>query len=60
MPYLSEIERGRKEASSEILAATAQALGLTLTDLLSHARNNLTRHSHTTSTTHNESLCLAA
>jgi len=34
MPYLSELERGRKEASSEILAAAANALGLRLSDLL--------------------------
>ncbi|WP_434595616.1 helix-turn-helix domain-containing protein [Streptomyces sp. A5-4] len=34
MPYLSELERGHKEASSEILAAAAQALGLNLADLL--------------------------
>ena len=34
MPYLSEIERGRKEPSSEILAGIAAALGLTLVDLL--------------------------
>jgi DNA-binding XRE family transcriptional regulator len=31
--YLSEVERGRKEASSEILAAVTSALGLTLLDL---------------------------
>ncbi|MRG59461.1 helix-turn-helix domain-containing protein [Agromyces sp. CFH 90414] len=31
--YLSEIERGRKEPSSEILAAVAGALGLTLVDV---------------------------
>lgn len=31
--YLSEIERGRKEASSEVLAAVDGALGLTLLDL---------------------------
>jgi hypothetical protein len=31
--YLSEVERGRKEASSEILAAVTGALGLTLLDL---------------------------
>jgi hypothetical protein len=30
MPYLSELERGRKEASSEVLAAAAKALGLNL------------------------------
>ncbi|MEN8653617.1 helix-turn-helix transcriptional regulator [Streptomyces sp. 21So2-11] len=34
MPYLSELERGHKEASSEILAAAARALGLSLADLL--------------------------
>ncbi|WP_345143809.1 helix-turn-helix transcriptional regulator, partial [Streptomyces mexicanus] len=34
VPYLSEIERGRKEASSEVLAAAAQGLGLGLGDLL--------------------------
>jgi transcriptional regulator with XRE-family HTH domain len=31
--YLSEIERGRKEPSSEILSAVAGALGLTLLDV---------------------------
>lgn len=45
MPYLSEVERGRKEASSEVLAAAAQALGLGLGDLLSLAQGELTRHS---------------
>ena len=34
MPYLSELERGRKEGSSEILAAICAALGLELADLL--------------------------
>src|SRR3954454_8854805 len=34
MPYLSEIERGRKEPSSEILAGICAAMGLTLLDLL--------------------------
>ncbi|AZS89186.1 XRE family transcriptional regulator [Streptomyces griseoviridis] len=43
MPYLSEVERGRKEASSEVLAAAARALGLTLADLLTLARGELTR-----------------
>lgn len=33
VPYLSEIERGRKEPSSEVLAAVAGALGLTLADV---------------------------
>ena len=31
--YLSELERGRKEASSEVLAAVTGALDLTLLDL---------------------------
>ena len=44
MPYLSEVERGRKEASSEVLAAAAQALGLGLADLLSLTQNELTRY----------------
>ncbi|MFI6357480.1 helix-turn-helix domain-containing protein [Streptomyces sp. NPDC050743] len=43
LPYLSEIERGRKEASSEVLAAAAHALGLGLGDLLSLAHGELTR-----------------
>jgi transcriptional regulator with XRE-family HTH domain len=38
MPYLSEIERGRKEPSSEILAGICSALGMTLVDLLQEAR----------------------
>ncbi len=32
--YLSEIERGHKEASSEVLASIAQALGVPLSELL--------------------------
>ncbi|MGW2744020.1 helix-turn-helix domain-containing protein [Streptomyces sp. NPDC001450] len=44
LPYLSEIERGRKEASSEVLAAAARALGLGLGDLLSLTQRELTRH----------------
>ncbi|POX45011.1 transcriptional regulator [Streptomyces sp. Ru71] len=43
MPYLSEVERGRKEASSEVLAAAAQALGLSLGDLLARAQSELVR-----------------
>nr|BFD86426.1 helix-turn-helix transcriptional regulator [Streptomyces sp. Xyl84] len=43
MPYLSEIERGRKEASSEVLAAAAQALGLGLAGLLALAQGELLR-----------------
>jgi hypothetical protein len=43
MPYLSELERGRKEASSEVLAAAAHALGLGLADLLARAHSRLVR-----------------
>jgi transcriptional regulator with XRE-family HTH domain len=32
--YLSEVERGRKEPSSEVLAAICRALGLALPELL--------------------------
>lgn len=34
IPYLSEIERGRKEASSEILAALCPVLGISEEELL--------------------------
>jgi transcriptional regulator with XRE-family HTH domain len=34
VPYLSEIERGRKEASSEVLAAICEALRIDLSELL--------------------------
>ncbi|WNZ14078.1 helix-turn-helix transcriptional regulator [Streptomyces sp. 11x1] len=57
MPYLSEVERGRKEASSEVLAAAAQALGLGLGDLLSLAQRELTRGAPKASF---NGLCLAA
>ncbi|MFJ9038769.1 helix-turn-helix domain-containing protein [Streptomyces sp. NPDC102406] len=43
MPYLSEVERGRKEASSEMLAAAAGALGLGLVDVLALAQGELAR-----------------
>ncbi|MEU2061100.1 helix-turn-helix transcriptional regulator [Streptomyces sp. NPDC013455] len=43
LPYLSEIERGRKEPSSEVLAAAAHALGLGLGDLLSRVHGELAR-----------------
>lgn len=56
MPYLSELERGRKEASSEVLAAGARALGLSLADLLSLAQTELTRHTqHTQGRQHTQS-----
>ena len=45
LPYLSEIERGRKEASSEILAAICRALGVALTELLDQVLAELLRTS---------------
>ena len=36
-PYLSELERGRKEASSEVLAALCEALRIDLSDVLTEA-----------------------
>lgn len=67
MPYLSEVERGRKEASSEVLAAAAGALGLRLGDLLSLAQDELARHIRTRAgrgrpsrTGQYDGLCLAA
>ncbi|MGW0770515.1 helix-turn-helix domain-containing protein [Streptomyces sp. NPDC002676] len=47
LPYLSEVERGRKEASSEVLAAAARALGLGLGDLLSRVHSELARQTST-------------
>ncbi len=39
--YLSEVERGRKEPSSEILGAVAGALGLRLVDLTARVSRTL-------------------
>ena len=41
--YLSEIERGLKEPSSEVLGAVAGALGLRLLDLTTRVSRRLTR-----------------
>ncbi|WP_129663786.1 helix-turn-helix domain-containing protein [Phytoactinopolyspora endophytica] len=41
VPYLSEIERGRKEASSEVLAAVCGALRIELPDVLAEVRSEL-------------------
>ncbi|MFD9431171.1 helix-turn-helix domain-containing protein [Streptomyces sp. NPDC060002] len=67
MPYLSEVERGRKEASSEVLAAAAHALGLSLGDLLGRAQGELVRlssrhsaRSRTVTSSSYDGLCLAA
>jgi transcriptional regulator with XRE-family HTH domain len=42
--YLSEIERGRKEPSSEMIAALAGALGTTLVTLTEQVAGDLRRH----------------
>jgi transcriptional regulator with XRE-family HTH domain len=39
--YLSEVERGRKEASSELLAAICEALDLPLSVLLYHVASDI-------------------
>ncbi len=39
--YLSEVERGRKEASSEVLAAVCDALRIDLSELLGEVRLDL-------------------
>jgi hypothetical protein len=42
VPYLSELERGRKEASSEVLAAVCDALRIGLPGLLAELGRELT------------------
>ncbi|GLY49358.1 helix-turn-helix transcriptional regulator [Lentzea sp. NBRC 102530] len=39
--YLSEVERGRKEASSELLSAICDALELPLSELLHHVASDI-------------------
>ena len=41
--YLSEIERGRKEASSELLGSICAALGISLADVLREVSDDLAR-----------------
>lgn len=52
MQYLSELERGRKEASSEILAAVCDALRVELSDVLAEVGRIMlahrVRHAHIT------------
>jgi transcriptional regulator with XRE-family HTH domain len=42
--YLSEVERGRKEASSELLGAICSALDVPLSRVLTDAGERLARH----------------
>lgn len=46
--YLSEIERGRKEPSSELIAAISGALGISLLDLTIQVTDELHRTARTT------------
>ena len=67
--YLSEVERGRKEPSSEMIAALAGALGTTLIDLTEQVAGDLRRqmslvpgagHTHPRQTRPGDVLALAA
>jgi len=51
--YLSEVERGHKEASSELLAAICEALDVSLSDLLASVSTQLAQAElqHTAPTT---------
>lgn len=42
--YLSEVERGQKEASSELLAAICTALGVPLSEVLRTVSHEFARH----------------
>lgn len=42
--YLSEVERGRKEASSELLSSICDALELPLSELLHHVASDIGAH----------------
>ncbi|MGV0815640.1 transcriptional regulator ClgR [Mycolicibacterium boenickei] len=46
--YLSEVERGRKEASSELLSAICDALDVPLSRVLSDAGENMAEREHST------------
>lgn len=42
--YLSEVERGQKEASSELLASICEALGVNLSQVLREVSDELASH----------------
>ncbi|CAJ1583765.1 transcriptional regulator ClgR [[Mycobacterium] wendilense] len=44
--YLSEVERGRKEASSELLSAICSALDLPLSQVLTDAGEQMAHHEY--------------
>jgi transcriptional regulator with XRE-family HTH domain len=61
LPYLSELERGRKEASSEVLGAVCDALQVEVADVLSEVGRSLARRPVTRLRSRGgETLCLAA
>lgn len=53
--YLSEVERGRKEASSELLAAICEALDLQVSDVLDNASSAMRVATHADARTLNDS-----
>ena len=58
LPYLSEVERGLKEPSSEIVGAVTGALGLRLVDLTARVTRSLA--SLAGPARHDGPVCLAA
>lgn len=50
--YLSEVERGRKEASSELLNAICRALDVPLSAVLSSASDQVVRRDNAASAAH--------
>jgi transcriptional regulator with XRE-family HTH domain len=60
LPYLSEIERGRKEASSEILGAICQVLDITEQQLLLEVADQYEQSRAVVSIRPSETLLIAA
>lgn len=64
LPYLSELERGRKEASSEVLAAICVALGVELHEVLMRVGRDIAvltpARTRAVSSVNPDALCLAA
>lgn len=58
--YLSELERGRKEASSEVLAALAGALNLSVVDLTRRVADRMALSRPRMSGPRSGPVCLAA
>ncbi|MDT5201976.1 MAG: transcriptional regulator ClgR [Mycobacterium sp.] len=58
--YLSEVERGRKEASSELLTAICDALDVSLSQLLVDAGEQLARREHAQESTQDPRMVTAS